>query len=205
MRRTFLVNCDGSHLAALDHGRDVQVADGRQKRRSTVGDLLPQPLHHLLGQVVNVVLRHAVHDGLQQLATRAVVDVLRHRHQLRASGPQLDVQQYGVISVASEAVDLVDDQIGRLVLSDEQQHFLQLVTVGRLGRLTLFCELAQDRDAHALSPGLTVRALLRDRETFLQPAAFGLIFCRDAKVDHGGGLGTLGILGLLLGPQVSLV
>nr|WP_245610931.1 hypothetical protein [Microbacterium ginsengisoli] len=68
---------------------------------------------------------------MQQHAGRRLVDGLSRRHQGHARIGQGAVDLDVILAVASQTVDLVDDDVVHIVLADVLQHPLQLGPVGR--------------------------------------------------------------------------
>nr|WP_243837878.1 hypothetical protein [Cumulibacter soli] len=185
------VDLDGADLAAefVAFG-DVEVADGGFAVGAAGDRLLRHALGDLVGEVAAVELGDRGHDAVHQHPRRRLVDVLCRRHQDHAGVFEREVDRDVVGTVAGEAVDLVDDAVGHMVLLDVLDHPHQLGPVRGLRRRPSVDELFDD-DGAQVSCFAEVRfALGGDGEAFVASAAFGLFLGRDAQVGHGesGGL-----------------
>nr|WP_259468077.1 hypothetical protein [Rhodococcus sp. SBT000017] len=67
---------------------------------------------------------------MKQHSAGCLVDVLRARNELSADGCQLKVDLDVVNSIASQAIDLVHDDVLNFVRLDVVEHFLQFRAIG---------------------------------------------------------------------------
>ena len=131
----FFIQGDRPNFSAvLVSGADVHVAERRLAQRPTIPGFLAHPLDDLIGQVAAVELRDAAHDAVQQHPARRLVDVLTGGHQPHTRLFERTVDLHIVRPVASEPVELVDDDVvNPTIFLEVGQHLLQLRPVRRPG------------------------------------------------------------------------
>jgi hypothetical protein len=197
VRGTLGINDDVGYLTAADGLADVGVAERCDVRPAAHLGLLAHALLDLRGQVGRVELGHEGVDALHQPSRGGLFEVLGDRHQRHAPTPQERPDGDVVFHVASEPVDLVDDDdVDVLVLGDAGQHLLELRPAGRAGGLApvgVFVDQIPALVADVADAGL---ALGRDGETFLPFAVLGLLASGDPQIDHA----THRLPPLLIGP-----
>ncbi|HVA02158.1 MAG TPA: hypothetical protein VMU64_00305 [Acidimicrobiales bacterium] len=124
-------------------------------------------------------------DPLDQSSRGALLEVLGHRHERHTPAAEQGTNGDMVLEVARQAIDLVDHHgVDVAVLGDAGQHGLKLAAVGGAGRLApvgVFVDQFPTLVAHVAGAGLALR---RDGEPLFTEPILGLLFGRDAQVDH---------------------
>nr|WP_257948193.1 hypothetical protein [Brevibacterium aurantiacum] len=121
------VDLYGAHLAAevVAFG-DVEVADGCFAVGAPGDGFLRHPFGDFVGEVAAVELGDRGHDAVHEHPRWGLVDVLRRRHKDHPGFFEREVDRDVVCPVAGEAIDLVDDAVGHMVLLDVLDHPHQL-------------------------------------------------------------------------------
>ena len=99
---------------------------------------------------------------MKQDPARRLIDVLRARHQRRSGSLQRQVDLNIVSTVACEAVDLVNDDVGGGVINKMLEHSLEFGPIGALGALAAVDKLGHDSGAETFSLPMTRITLGRD-------------------------------------------
>ncbi|MCO5156828.1 MAG: hypothetical protein M9945_08745 [Aquamicrobium sp.] len=177
---------DGDDLAPVRAG-DVQVAERRLRWPNALLGLLLLALAGLLGQVVDVVLRHQHLDAVHELFRRPRL-ARQHNAFLRKVdlGVQL-VDRHPVLEVAIEPVGLLDKDHPHIGMRPQPSHHLaESAAAGLLGGLDVHILL---RHGEALSGGVVLEQLQlrRDRVALLL-----LLLGGDTRVDHSARAGRRG-------------
>nr|WP_228361610.1 hypothetical protein [Microbacterium sp. cx-59] len=123
------IDHDAFHLASVDPGDRVEVAERGDAVGTAALGFLRDPLLRFVREVGRVVLGHAGHDGVLELSGRGVVDVLRDGDEHRSGALDRKQDRDVIGAVTGQAVELVHNDIADIVLSDEAQHLLQPWTV----------------------------------------------------------------------------
>ena len=121
-----LIQGDGADLAAvLAFGADVHIPQRCLTQRPAIPGFLAHPLDDLIGEVAGVELGDGAHDAVQEHAARRLVDVFTGRYQPDAGLFKRPVYLHIVRPVASQAVELVDDDVvDATVFLEVGQHLL---------------------------------------------------------------------------------
>ncbi len=138
------IHFNGPDLTAVHDVTNVQVTDWRLADCSPLLHFLKALGLDFLGEIGGIPLGDEGHEPMSELACRAGVDVLGTRHQLDPGFLQGQGDHQVIHPVASQAVDLVDDQVVNGLLRHESKHALQLGAVGRPCRLSGVNELGHD-------------------------------------------------------------
>jgi len=183
-RRHIRVRLDRAFAVGAE---DVAIAERREGRPDALRRLLAHALARLLGQVVDVVLRHQHLDAVHELFRGARI---AREHHTFLGEMDLDVefvQRHPVLEVAVEPVGLLDQHhADRRMALEIGNHLAEGGAAGLLGGLHVHVFL---RHREALRRGVFLQQLQlrRDREAFLL-----LLLGGDAGIDHrllAGGIG----------------
>ena len=177
-------------FAAIDQHLLQPVAVGRAATVVVAAlRVLLHPLHGLGGQVHRVeLIDYLDHALVEEALGRVGVEVLRdglHHHTL---APEDALEDDGLLAVAGEAVELVDEDVVHVVPFAEGHHLAEARAPvrRRVGRLALIHEVADQVHVVALvRPAVEGFALGGDGIVSL-----GLLVGRDAAVGDGAGHGA---------------
>jgi hypothetical protein len=178
------VDLDRPNLTTLGDLSGRPVADRRSERGAAGLMLLVEPLLDFRREVVGVVLRERGEHSVHQAPGRRLVDVLAGRDQADAHLLELVIEQRVVEPVASQAIDLVDDQVVGAELRQLLEHLLQHRAVIAPCRLRPLYVGFDYLGADTFGGGCASLDLRRNRVAVRVAVAAELANAGDAGVDR---------------------